>query len=94
MKEMSSVGKFRHGLPRGFVFAIRVLTFSQSEGESNGRLWHFAATCFDPIIGAMMLKALVDEYKLLGQFRHECRLLRSLSGGEADIARTPQNGRS
>jgi hypothetical protein len=39
------------------------------------------ATCFDPIIGAMMLKALVDEHKLLGQFRHECRLLRSLSGG-------------
>jgi hypothetical protein len=37
------------------------------------------ATCFDPIIGAMMLKALVDEHKLLGQFRHECRLLRSLS---------------
>jgi hypothetical protein len=50
------------------------------------------AMCFDPIIGAMMLKALVDEHKLLGQFRHECRLLRSLSGGDTDIARTPQNG--
>src|SRR5580658_8671371 len=51
MKEMSSVGKFRHGLPRGFVFAIRVLTFSQSEGESNGCLWHFAAGPPYPLIG-------------------------------------------
>ena len=65
MKEMSSVGKFRHGLPRGFVFAIRVLTFSQSEGESNGRLWYFGAG---------------PPYQLIGRHQIGLSRLRSLSG--------------
>jgi len=47
------------------AFAIRVLTFSQSEGESNGRPWHFAAR-----------NSVIDMMKEGGEFLNACQYFR------------------